>query len=117
MTVTATQLRSWVNAQGQAAAQEDLQACVDQATALVTKYVEDNCGDPIYWPDPSIRDRATLEVAADLWNRKSAPNGIVNQQFNIGTGDLGSTPIRISRDPLAAARPILAPWVTPLGFA
>lgn len=114
MAVTSSELRAWVNA-GAGSLDSELAACVAQAQALVDKYVDDYCSPSS--PPEEVSDRAVMEVAADLWARRKAPNGILNQQFAAGDGDVGVTPIRISRDPLIPARPILAPWVTPLGFA
>lgn len=59
-----------------------------------------------------VMARAVLEVAAELYHRKSAPNGIKN----FADGFDGATAIRVARDPLVAARPLLAPYL-PLGFA
>lgn len=53
-----------------------------------------------------ILDRATLEVGAELYNRKNAPNGI--QQF--ASFD-GQSAVRIARDPMQAAYAILKPYV------
>ncbi|WP_165215281.1 hypothetical protein [Schaalia sp. ZJ1691] len=80
--------------------------CTREATSLVASQV----GDAIV-PD-EIKRRAILEVAAELFHRKSAPNGIKN----FADGLDGTTAIRVARDALVAARPLLAPYL-PLGFA
>ena len=80
--------------------------CFEEAQALVSKYV----GAAVV-PEV-ILDRAYLEVGADLFNRRSAPNGIQNQQYATVDG-VGFAPMRISRDPLAAAYKILGRWVLP----
>ncbi len=57
-------------------------------------------------PD-DVRDRAVLEVAAELYHRRSAPNGIKN----FADGFDGTAAIRVARDALVAARPLLAPYL------
>lgn len=88
-----------------------LQVCLDESAALVDRYLEGH-GDVDEPPPAAILDRAYLLVAAELFNQRQAPNGYLNQQFDAPDG-IQSEPIRISRDPLAAARPLLAQWVYP----
>ena len=57
-------------------------------------------------PD-DVRARAVLEVAAELYHRRSAPNGIKN----FADGFDGTAAIRVARDALVAARPLLAPYL------
>lgn len=78
-----------------------LQKCADEAAALVAGHI----GAATVPQD--VRDRAILEVAAELYHRKSAPNGIKN----FADGFDGATAIRVARDPLVAARPLLAPFL------
>jgi hypothetical protein len=59
-----------------------------------------------------VLDRATREVASDLFARRNAPNGIVNQQF-AGADGPSSGPARIHRDPLTPAYPLLTRWAVP----
>ena len=80
---------------------EFLRACCAQAERLVA----DQIGGASV-PD-AIRDRAALEVAAELFHRRSAPNGI--KSFADGLD--GATAIRVARDALVAARPLLAPYL------
>ena len=61
-------------------------------------------------PEAVLR-RAILEVGSELFHRRQAPNGF--PQF--ATPDGGQAQ-RIARDPMVAARPILAPFL-PMGFA
>lgn len=88
-----------------------------EAQALVGKYAKawDETTET-FVSHPSIPeavlDRAVLEVAADLFNRRNAPNGIMNQQFATTDG-VGYGAVRIARDPMAAAYKILARWVLP----
>lgn len=62
-------------------------------------------------PEP-VMNRAVLETGAELYHRKAARNGV--SQF--ATADSVS-PMRIARDPLVAARPLLAPFLARGGFA
>lgn len=86
--------------------------CLEMANDLVTAYLEDNLDDVTVVPASASR-QAVLVAAVDLFNQSQAPHGIVNQQYDAGTGDLGSTPIRITRDPLNGVYPTLRLWVTP----
>lgn len=51
------------------------------------------------------RDQAVIEVASDLYFRRTARNGVMS------VTDSELQPFRINRDPLASARPILRPWL------
>lgn len=84
---------------------EYITACVVEAMELVNHEI----GDATTVPDP-VADRAVIEVGSELYNRRSAPNGI--SQF--ASPDGGA--VRIARDPMVAARPLLAPYLG-LGFA
>lgn len=59
-----------------------------------------------------VLDRATREVCSDLFARRNAPNGIINQQFAGADGPI-SGPARIHRDPLTPAYPLLGKWAVP----
>lgn len=61
----------------------------------------------------SIRERAVLEVGADLYYRRAAKNGV--STFG-GAGVEGVSVLRINRDPMTQAYAILRPWLG-LGFA
>lgn len=115
MTVTSTDLATYVGA-GQDEYADLLADCLLEAVALVEKYLTtgtDDAGQPILASVPeAIQDRAVKEVAADLFNRRNAPNGIVQQQFATTDG-YGTTAMRINRDPMAPAYPILRRWVLP----
>lgn len=98
MALTVDELRAYTNA---AVGDDDfLTSCVTQATALVARFVG-----TVTVPD-AIVDRAALEVGSELFYRRQAPSGIT--QF--ATVD-GASAIRIARDPMVAAYPILTPWV------
>lgn len=79
--------------------------CLGQADALVTRFVGQ-----VTVPS-AILDRAVIEVGSELFHRRQAPNGIA--QF--ATAD-GASPIRVARDPMIAAYPILQPF-TGVGIA
>jgi|GEM_PF-957498 len=83
-----------------------IQACLDEAMALV----DNECGTASEQVPDAVLDRAYIEVGSELYNRQSAPNGI--SQFTAGDGSA----IRVARDPMVAARPMLAPFL-PGGFA
>jgi len=56
----------------------------------------------------TVLDRAVLEVASELFHRRNAPSGI--SQFGAADGSV----VRVARDPMVAAYPLLAPWVVGL---
>lgn len=51
-----------------------------------------------------IVELASLEVARELYTRRDAPGGVLST-----FGDVG--PVRLARDPLKAAYPILVPYL------
>lgn len=87
------------------APQEDpyLGECVAEAAALVGNLAGDRL--PTI-PEP-VANRAILEVAADLYHRRATRNGIAG----FDDTEISASPVRINRDPLTPARPILAPWI------
>jgi hypothetical protein len=74
--------------------------CWTEASALVAKFV----GTATVNAD--ILNRAKIECGSELYHRRSAPNGVA--QF--ATLDGGSA-VRVARDPMIAAYPILVPYV------
>lgn len=82
-----------------------LQACASQATAMVDDYLGPARQSV---PDP-VLERAYLEVGADLWHRRTARNGVAGFEDT----DLAPSPVRINRDPMAAAYPILRRYTGP----
>lgn len=80
-------------------------SCWHEAIALVAKFVG------AATVDADVLNRAYLECGSELYHRRSAPNGVA--QF--ATLDGGSA-VRVARDPMVGAYPILAPWVG-LGLA
>ena len=84
--------------------------CTAEADALVANFI--GAGNPFAVPTVIV-ERATLEVGADLYYRRTARNGIVS----FGGEDMPAPePMRISRDPMAAAYPILRPFLPALGL-
>lgn len=110
--ITTDDLRTYVGA----SAVDDafIAACLATAKSLIAVHVGAEVIGGIISesvvPEP-VLDRATLEVGSELFHRRQAPNGIA--QFASPDGGQG---VRVARDPMVAARPILAPFV-PLGFA
>lgn len=87
----------------------------DQDTELLTsslsesvRLVSDFAGEATV--PAEVARRAVLEVAADLFHRRNAPNGV--QQFALPDG--GYAPQRIARDPMTPAYPLLRRYVMPL---
>lgn len=80
-----------------------LGACCDEAGEIVAAYA----GKRRVLVPHSVYRRALLEVAADLYHRRSARNGIAGFEDS----DITPAPVRINRDPLVPARPILRPWL------
>ncbi|WP_084130316.1 hypothetical protein [Demequina sp. NBRC 110055] len=95
--MTAADLQNYVNAGDSDST--FIAECNDQATALVSVYVG-STDVPL-----EVLDRAVLEVGAELFHRKSTKNGIA--QF----ADQNANPIRVARDPMVAAYPILNRYV------
>lgn len=83
-------------------------ACVTEANALVMRAI--GTDNPYQVPDELVA-RCILEVGAELYYRKSSRHGI--SSFD---GVEGAMPLRISRDPMTAAYPLLKPFI-PFGLA
>lgn len=79
--------------------------CWAEAQALVTVALGASAS---LVPEP-ILDRATLEVGSELYHRRNAPNGI--SQFATTDG----APIRVARDPMVGAWPLLKPYMIGIG--
>jgi len=76
-----------------------VETCFDNASSMVTVYIGET-----EVPE-NIFTRAVLEVGSELYHRRSAPNGIA--QFSTFDG----APIRVARDPMVGAYPILNRFV------
>lgn len=79
-----------------------------EALELVTNHVRngtDDEGAPTYYDIPDrVAMRACVEVGADLFYRRTARNGLV------AVNSLEVSAVRIQRDPMTAAYPILSPF-------
>lgn len=76
-------------------------ACEREADALVSRRVG-----TATVPAP-VRDRAVLEVGADLFYRRNTRNGVA------GFEGIEPQPVRIARDPMRAAADLLRPYLGP----
>lgn len=76
-----------------------VETCFDDASSMVSVFVGQT-----YVPN-NVLTRAILEVGSELYHRRSAPNGIA--QFSTFDG----TPIRVARDPMIGAYPLLNRYV------
>lgn len=97
MTLFAADLLAYVNAG--AADADFVQECLTEAQVLVGRYVG------VAVVPEAVLDRAVKEVGSELFHRRQAPNGIA--QF--ATPD--ASPVRVARDPMLGAYPILARWL------
>jgi hypothetical protein len=77
-------------------------ACWTEATALVSEYL----GDAEVDVNADVLKRSKIEVGSELYHRRSAPNGVA--QF--ATLD-GGNAIRVARDPMVGAYPLLARYM------
>lgn len=77
--------------------------CTNEAIDLVTAHADTRL-DRV--PAAVLR-RAVVEVGADLFHRRAARNGVIA----FDETEVSASPVRIGRDPLAAARPLLAPYL------
>lgn len=85
------------------------QQCALEAEIMVDNFI--GAANP-YAVAPAIVKRAVLEVGADLYYRKASRNGIAS----FDTGMPAPEPMRLNRDPMAAAYPILRPFLPAVGL-
>ena len=111
MTISTERLRDEVGAS--TSSDDVIDECLTVAHELLLQYVGDEGIDV----PPSVFDRAWLVAAVDLFNQSQAPNGVLTQQFDTGDGATSAIPVRVSRDPLAGAYPLLRSYVSPVSFA
>jgi len=83
-----------------------IEACADEAVALVNGFL----GTDVELVPASVLNLAYIQVGSELFNRRKAPNGIA--QFSA----LDGSAIRVARDPMVAAYPLLRPFMRG-GFA
>jgi len=95
---------TWETLKGYIRAGDDddvfIERCFDDATELVNDYVGET-----YIPEAKLA-LAILKTGGELYSQRDAPGGI--SQFS----DMNANPIRVARDPLTAAKPILRKYVT-----
>lgn len=96
MSVTVAQLQDYV---GSKETGTFIQGCLDSALAMTQRFIGTTS------VPSAVIDQAVLQVASELFHRRSAPNGI--SQF----ADLSGNPVRVARDPMVAAYDILRPYV------
>jgi len=95
--VTFEDLKTYVGAQDDS--DEFVTSCYDTAVTLVEAFIGEAT------VPASAKDRAVLEVGSELFHRKNAPNGVA--QFSTYDG----APVRVARDPMVGAYPILARYM------
>lgn len=81
---------------------EAIEADLNAGEALVTKHIGSAT------VPPAVVRAAVLDVTSDLYSRRQHHNGVVT----FDTPD-GITPMRVNRDPMASAYPLLRPYVSP----
>lgn len=93
---------------GQEPVPEFVSLCADEASALVYMWLKAHGIDRYDWPpfpddnyEWLVLIRAELEVGAELYHRKNTKNAVA--QFASPDG----SPVRIARDPMVAAYPLL----------
>lgn len=96
--ISAADLAAFV---GAPASDPYLETCVAEAAEMV-KHAIGGARVP-----EEIKRIATREVAADIYHRRSARNGVAG----FDDSDITPAPVRINRDPMIAARPILRPYL------
>lgn len=105
--VTATELREHAKV-GASVTDAVLNQCIAAADDAVRHHV----GAAVI--PSSTLERAKLLAANECLQQNLSPNGVLNQQYDLGDG---SVPLRVGRDPLTPVYPLLARFITPLGFA
>lgn len=108
MTVSAADLKVLVNSS--ASDDEVIDRCLAFGRSVVETFTKRVPDGKI---PAEILDEAILTAAADQFQRRKAPNGVLNQVYDSGDGIV---PVRISRDPFDSIRPLLSPWVSNRGL-
>jgi hypothetical protein len=97
MAVTLADLQSYI---GTEESGDFIEGCLTSGQKLVSNYIGSAQNVP-----SEIADQATLIVSSELFHRRSAPNGIA--QF----ASMDGQPVRMGKDPMTAAYPLLLPFV------
>lgn len=82
-----------------------------EAKDRVTSYIHDSGKQTSDIPATGY-DRAVLACALGLFRLDKASNGVLNQQYDLGNGEVSSVPVRVSQDPMKGARAALSQWIT-----
>jgi hypothetical protein len=77
-----------------------IESCLTAGNSIVGNYIG-----AVNTVPGEVHNQAILIVSSELFHRRSAPNGIA--QF----ASMDGQPIRMGRDPMAAAYPLLLPFV------
>jgi hypothetical protein len=78
-----------------------IEDCLDEAIAMV----DNRCGTGVASVPMPVLHRAYIELGGELYNRRSAPNGI--SQFS----SADDSAIRVARDPMTSVETILRPFL------
>ena len=115
MAVTVDQLLAELGAGNTEKVTARLTRVLAESGAYLLQYLQDSLeAEEIAALPAVIRDKAQLVIAMDLYHQAQAPNGVTNEQYDVGDGTTASTPVRIGRDPLRGARQVLEPWIGPV---
>lgn len=98
MTVSLTQLQEYI---GTDESGDFITSCLNSGKSLVENYIG-----AVETVPNHVEDQAVLIVASELFQRRSAPNGIA--QF----ASMDGQPVRMGKDPMTAAYPLLLPFVS-----
>lgn len=98
MTVSLTQLQEYI---GTDESGDFITGCLNSGKSLVENYIG-----AVETVPNHVEDQAVLIVASELFQRRSAPNGIA--QF----ASMDGQPVRMGKDPMTAAYPLLLPFVS-----
>lgn len=111
--ITKLQLRAGTSSAGDV---QLLTEALAEAIERVRAYIQDSGKQTSQIP-PTAVDRAVIRCALALFNQDKAPNGVLNQQYDLGNGEIASTPTRISQDPMKGARAALSQWISEVFLA
>lgn len=95
---------AWVNDPG--ANSDELELIAKVASEHVARMIKDLPAGTV--PESTLQ-LACLDLAADLWDQRTAPNGV--RMFTDGLD--GAAPVRVRADASSRARALLAFWLAP----
>lgn len=110
MPTTVAELRTETGA-GSTVSEPYLTKILAQAADRVNRYISVLEPDVIVTIPETVFDEAVLACACEIFNIRRAPNGVLNQQYDVGDGSTTSVPVRISGDPMRPVRPLLSEWI------